>query len=155
MDESALTAGDGATGDALVARLHDLARAIPPLEIAELWIFPPLAELEKSAEFLLCTRFRDGERRTLYSARLHGANGTRSQLVVEHGSVPAGRVPRLVERLQRRLGGDDQPFHVVIDGRERRWRELLEERADPDRAWNGPLLGTHGNGAAANGHGPA
>lgn len=108
-------------------RLRALAGEIPPFEIAELWVFPPLADAESSAEFFLFTRYLEGERRALYSARWQRANGTPAQQVlVEHGSAPAHRIPRLVERLQRRLGGADQPRHVAVRGRETRWRELVE-----------------------------
>lgn len=127
MDEAAMPAGGaGAAEDGVANRLRSLAESVSPIEIAELWVFPPLAELESSAEFFLFTRFHGEERRILYSARLRRENGNGSggrQVVVEHGSVPADRVPRLVERLQKRLGrnGQGQPFHAVIEGSLARW----------------------------------
>ena len=122
-------------------RLQALAGEIPPFEIAELWVFPPLADAESSAEFFLLTRYLEGERRALYSARWRRANGTPAhQVLVEHGSAPAHRIPRLVERLQRRLGAGDQPRHVAVRGRETRWRELVEAGVPPKRtaAGTGP-----------------
>lgn len=132
MDEAAISAGRGlAAESAVTRRLQELASTISPLEIAELWIFPPLAELESSAEFFLFTRFGVEERRTLYSARLQRENGSdEKQIVVEHGSVPADRVPRLVQRLQHRLGDGGQPLHAVIEGSVARWRSLFTEPAE-------------------------
>ncbi|MFQ5678179.1 MAG: hypothetical protein ACE5HP_01810 [Gemmatimonadota bacterium] len=127
MDEVASLAGPTRAEDSPVAvRLQALARTVPPTEIGELWVFPPLEALEGSAEFFLFTRRVGEERRGLYSARLEGENGSgERQVVVEHGSVPADRVPRLVDRLQRRLGEGFRPYHAVIDGSTVRWEELL------------------------------
>lgn len=135
-DRMTMRGRDG--GEASIeGRLRALGRVVPPPEIAEIWVFPPLAEVDASAEFFLFTRFQDGERRALYSARLLPENGTPArQVVVEHGSVPADRVPRLVGRLQRRLGEDRQPRHAVIDGEEGRWEALLGE-AGPNGSGNG------------------
>lgn len=163
MDEDIRSAGPDLEAEASVAsRLDALASAVPPPEIAELWVFPPLAELESSAEFFLFTRFLEGHRRALCSARLQREEGASArQVVVEHGSVPADRVPRLVQRLQRRVGDEGQPVHRVIEGCEARWRELLEGppfgdggRRNGGAATNG--AGSHGaaaNGAVANGNG--
>lgn len=149
MDEAATPAGRTvATGSAVARRLHALTRAVSPREIAELWVFPPLAELESSAEFFLFTRFHGDERRTLYSARLRREDGSGArQVVVEHGSVPADRVPALVERLQRRLGDDGRPFHVAIEGSDARWAELFGEGGGDA---GGPAVGRANgtNGAA-------
>lgn len=148
MDEVASLAGCPFAADSPVAhRLQALARTVPPLEISELWVFPPITALETSAEFFLFTRLQGEDRRGLYSARLHAENGSGDrQVVVEHGSVPADRVPRLIESLQRRLGGGLEPFHVVIDGRHDRWEEMFQ--AEPD--------GVSGNGNLSNGvRGPA
>lgn len=140
----------------LARRLHEVGRAVSPSEIGELWIFPPLADVEDSAEFLLFTRVLEEDRRRLYSARLrrlageedaaraadgHGAgrgngngakpaaNGDRGtgrrHEITEHGSVPADRIPRLVERFRRRLGEGGEPRHLVIGGSLERWTSLL------------------------------
>ena len=136
----------------LARRLHEVGRAVSPSEIGELWIFPPLADVEESAEFLLFTRVLAEDRRRLYSARLRrltgeeeelpsangngakaGGNGTghgpddRRHQITEHGSVPADRVPRLVERFRRRLGEGGEPRHLVIDGSLDRWSSLLPQ----------------------------
>lgn len=157
MDEDTAQAGHPPLADrSVTGRLDALASAVPPLEIAEIWVFPPLAELESSAEFFLFTRFLEGERRLLCSARLQREDGSPArQVVVEHGSVPANRVPRLVERLQRRLGGEGGPVHVLIDGREARWREFLAGGANGVGPGNGDGVGrangAYGNGARAGG----
>jgi hypothetical protein len=112
----------------VASRLDALGQVVPPPEIAELWVFPPLAEIDDSEEFFLFTRFFQGESRRVYSARVLPANGSPAkQIVVEHGTVPANRVSRLVGRLQRRIGQTGEPRHVVIDGRLQRWEELLEK----------------------------
>lgn len=127
-------------------RLQALARVVPPPEIAELWVFPPLPEIDASAEFFLFTRFREGGRRSLYSARLLPENGSPArQVVVEHGSVPADRVPGLVSRLQRRLGEERQPLHLVVDGRVGRWEEFVHAASN---GGNGAPEGVTGQEAA-------
>jgi hypothetical protein len=112
----------------LASRLSELGRLVPPPEIAELWMFPPLADLQESGEFFLFTRYLDDDSRRVYSSRLLPANGSPArQVVVEHGTVPADRVQRLVGRLQHRVGQPDSPRHVVIDGESGRWDDLLAE----------------------------
>lgn len=141
----------------LAGRLRAVARAVSPEEIGELWIFPPLAEMEHSAEFVLFTRRLEEDRRRVYTARASpgagdgpgengaGSNGTRpasregdpaaiagngapAQTITEHGSVPSGRVHRLVDRFRRRLGDEGEPLHVVIEGRRERWATLVPDR---------------------------
>ena len=133
----------------LVGRLRAVGKAVPPGEIGELWIFPPLPDVEASAEFLLFTCRLEEDRRRVYSARMvRGANGNGSagaaasgtdganadgassrdeagQRITEHGSVPAGRVSRLVDRFRRRLQEEGEPRHLVIEGRPERWAALL------------------------------
>lgn len=141
MDEIASMAGCAFAADSPVAiRLQALTRAIPALEIAELWVFPPLSAMENSSEFFLFTRLLGGERRGLYSACLLADDGSgERQVVVEHGSVPADRVPKLVKSLQRRLKGAFEPFHAVIDGSEVRWEEMFHANGDAPTNGNGRL----------------
>lgn len=157
----------------LVRRLRGVGRAVTPGEIGELWIFPPLEDVEESAEFLLFTRLSGNGDRRLYSARM-GRSGPREgeaeepagdvaaeapvpgepstngrrQRITDHGTIPADRVPRLVERFRRRVEAEGhEPVHVVVDGASERWRELL-----PDGAADGD--GPRGNGTGGNGAGP-
>lgn len=120
--------------DSLSARLGDLGLRVPPPAIADVWLFPPLPDLQSSAEFLLFTRILEDGSRALYSARMVPANGKPAhQVVVEHGRAPADRVPRLVNRLQRRMGQTAPARHVPIEGDPTRWEALLEEaRETPD-----------------------
>lgn len=160
--------GRGEPSSDLGRRLRELQHRVPRSEIGELWVFPPLAEPEGTREFVLFTRFAGNGSRRLYSARIPpdgengsgpwrgfepptggGAadgNGDGRQEVTEHGRVPAGRVPRLVEQLLRRLDEDREPLHVNVDGRQERWSELLGRfgaAADGDE-----------DGSGANGAGP-
>lgn len=144
----------------LARRLRALTRAVSPEEMGELWIFPPLSDVDDSAEFLLFTRRLERDRRRVYSARMalrpgngrgaavHGVEGDGTspdaaaengdgrgvgagedrapgQEITEHGSVPSGRVHRLVDRFRRRLEDEGEPVHVVIEGRRERWTELV------------------------------
>lgn len=154
-------------------RLRELERAVSPGEIADLWVFPPLTDVETSREFLLFTRYLEQDRRRLYTARIpghvaadggeppvpngDGAGGSsgraeteggernggphtgRRQEIREHGTVPAERLPGLIQRFRRRVGDDREPLHLTIEGRLERWDELL------------PGDGSGGNGAAKNG----
>ena len=123
----ARTNGTAADEAPVASRLNELSQIVSPLEISELWVFPPLAEMNDSEEFFLFTRFFEGEIRRVYSARVIPENGSPTQqIVTEHGTVPADRVSRLVGRLQRRAGQMGEPRHVVIDGRLQRWEKLLE-----------------------------
>lgn len=126
--------GNGTTSISaeLAGRLRHLGEAVPPSEIAELWIFPPMVELENSSEFFIFTRFYNGKGRRVYSAGLTGIADEEplpvaDQEILEHGSVPHDRVPRIVERFQRRLGENREPHHVVIEGSEERWTTLFPE----------------------------
>lgn len=148
-------------------RLRAVGRAVEPGEIEELWIFPPLEGIEDSDEFVLFTRMLRDDRRRLYSAgtgpvsgeggeaRGNGgppspANGDRPPRIVDHGSVPADRVPRLVERFRRRVDEEGhEPVHVVVEGRADRWRELL-----PEPSANGHPPDAAANGAGGNGTNP-
>lgn len=139
-------------------RLRELESLVPPSEIGELWVFPPLDEPEGTAEFVLFTRLGDNGTRRLYSARippsgeerrsLPGPSGRRrereremanrrngdgdageaeapDQRVTEHGAMPAGRLPGLVQRFRRRLEEDRAPVHRRIGGSRERWVEFV------------------------------
>lgn len=54
----------------LAWRLREVESAVSPEEIAEIWVFPPLSDVEGSSEFLLFTRFLGDERRRVYTARI-------------------------------------------------------------------------------------
>lgn len=54
----------------LALRLRELGRHVSPDQISDVWIFPPLPDMEGSAEFLLFTRFLPEEMRRLCAAEL-------------------------------------------------------------------------------------
>jgi hypothetical protein len=130
----------------LAVRLMEIAHRVAPEEIGELWIFPPLPEVEESAEFMVFTRYESDGRCRLYTARRRSAGdpvpggargsqsrngepGTRaregSEEITAHGAVPADRLPRLLERFQRRVGADHDPIHVLLEGTAARWNALV------------------------------
>jgi len=120
--------GPGIEGGVLATRLHGVEQRVPAPEIADVWLFPPLPDVVSSSEFLLFTRILDRDTRALFSARMVPANGSPShQVIVEHGSAPADRLPGLVTALQRRLGQTTNARHVSIDGELARWESLLQE----------------------------
>ncbi len=117
----------------LAARLGELGQRVPPPSIADVWLFPPLPEVQSSSEFLLFTRILEGGDRGLYSARLVPANGKPAhQEVVEHGRAPADRVTKLVTGLQRRLGASVPPRHIPIEGDDERWQALLDRSREDE-----------------------
>lgn len=59
-----------AVSEEVARRLRAVGRAVSPEEIGDLWIFPPLEDVEHSAEFLLFTRKLEEGKLRLYSARL-------------------------------------------------------------------------------------
>ncbi|MDH3733653.1 MAG: hypothetical protein OEU54_08965 [Gemmatimonadota bacterium] len=118
-------AGNGAT---LATRLDDVERRVPVPRIADVWLFPPLPDVVDSSEFLLFTAILEGETRALFSARLVPENGSPAhQVIIEHGTAPADRLPRLVSNLQQRLGQPLPARHIPIAGEPDRWRRLVEE----------------------------
>lgn len=122
----------------LATRLSELEQRVPPPQIADVWLFPPLPDMESSAEFLLFTRFLENDARALYSARMVPANGTPAhQIVVEHGTAPADRVPKLVQGLQKRLGQVGDARHIEIAGDHERWRAFIDDTRETDRAGDG------------------
>jgi len=117
------------TGD-LTVKLRQLGRAVSPTEISDLWVFPPIEELEDSSEFLLFTRFMNEDLRRLCAARFvsvrnGGPEPHVEQQVTEYGSVPAQRLPRLIEGFRKRLGDGRPPIHLPIEGCPVNWDRLI------------------------------
>lgn len=76
MTEGTGTSVDGVSQE-VSRRLQAVGRAVSPEEIGDLWIFPPLRDVEHSAEFLLFTRRLEEGMLRLYSARLlHATDGS-------------------------------------------------------------------------------
>lgn len=144
MDDFAEDGTDRLTPE-LVHRLETLRGEVPPSELGDIWVFPPLDEPEGTREFLLFTRLTGMGPRRLYTARVpreNGANGNGrpgpEQVVDEHGRVPAGRVPRLVTRFLDRLGENQEPLHLPVNGSEDRWQEILGEAPGTDGSNGAP-----------------
>lgn len=110
-----------------IGRLRRLAGSIPPEELSEVWVFPPLPDLEDSEEFVLFTR-----RMSEGVFRVCAAEFTRgeSARVTVYGAVPEDRVMNVVAGFQRRLGDRHDPLHLPIFGSIERWRLVVG--ADPE-----------------------
>ena len=119
--------GQGTIAPETIARLRRLASSIPPEELSEVWVFPPLPDLDDSEEFVLFTR-----RMSEGVFRVCAAEFTRGEAarVTIYGAVPEDRVMNLVAGFQRRLGDRREPLHLPIFGSKERWRLVVG--ADPE-----------------------
>lgn len=109
-------------------RLKRLAGSIPPEELSEVWVFPPLDDVEGSDEFHLFTRAMDEGVYRVCAAEFSGEEIAR---VTVYGAVPEARVPRLVSGFRDRLGDGRAPLYLPIFGSMARWR-LAVGADDPD-----------------------
>lgn len=110
-----------------IGRLRMLAGSIPPEELSEVWVFPPLPDLDDSGEFVLFTRrMSEGVFRVCAAEFTDGEQAR----VTVYGAVPETRVMNLVAGFQRRLGDRREPLHLPIFGSTDRWR--LAVGADPE-----------------------
>lgn len=151
------------------ARLRRLAGRIPPDELSEVWVFPPLEDIEGSDEFHLFTRrMSEGVFRVCAAefpgdsgkdAAANGANGANGAAsggdasaagdgrkageprVTVYGAVPESRVPRLVAGFRDRLGDGREPLYLPIYGSLERWRLAVGVDADDAGAAGGPPAG--------------
>ncbi len=118
----------------VVHKLRELGRAVSPIEISDLWIFPPLANLASSTEFFLFTRFLSADTRRLCSARIEVGNGHAQpsvEEVTEFGVVPNSRLERLIEGFKRRLGEEREPVYYQLDGCPQMWDRLVSLETAP------------------------
>lgn len=110
-----------------IERLRKLAGSIPPEELSEVWVFPPLPDLADSEEFVLFTRrMAEGVFRVCAAEFAHGETAR----VTVYGAVPETRVMSLVAGFRRRLGDRRDPLHLPIFGSNERWRLVVG--ADPE-----------------------
>lgn len=119
--------GQGTIAPETIGRLRMLAGSIPPEELCEVWVFPPLLDFENSGEFVLFTRrMSDGV------FRVCAAEFTRGETprVTVYGAVPEARVMNVVAGFRRRLGDRREPLHLPIFGSKERWRLVVG--ADPE-----------------------
>jgi len=149
------TNGHSVTPLEVATRLRDLGQRIAPAEISDVWVFPPLAHLEGSAEFLLFTRILPDEMRRVCGAEFsegargngaaagngngngngsgngngngsHAREGTQPRRITEYGAVPMHRVSRVVEGFRERLGDHREPLHLEIGGSAESWSRLTQ-----------------------------
>ena len=74
-------AAQSAVDSELATRLHALGRSVSPVEISELWVFPPLPDIEDSGEFVLFTRVLADEMRRVCAVAFEDG-------VADNGAVP-------------------------------------------------------------------
>lgn len=140
-------------------RLRRLAGRIPPDELSEVWVFPPLDEVEGSDEFHLFTRRMSEGVFRVCAAEFAGEDGRGEARVTVYGAVPESRVSRLVAGFRDRLGDGREPLYLPIYGSMERWRLAVgaDQAEDAVGASTEPSDGarpTNGTGAAG-GNGPA
>ena len=139
----------------LAVRLRALEHSVSPAEISDLWVFPPLPDLEDSGDFVLFTRVLPDEMRRICRVEFADAvvpnangqqvngrngdgvagdgqangngNGSGASVVriTEYGRVPSKRVQRVVDGFRRRLGDDREPLHIRVDGCADSWIRML------------------------------
>lgn len=156
--------------EAMSRRLHELEETVPPSEIGEVWVFPPLDEPEGTEEFVLFTRLGENGTRRLYSSRVPPSDEERRRL-----PGPSGYTLQPEREMANRrsrdgsAGGDgadpDQRIteHGAMPGRRlprlvQRFRRRLEEdrapvhlRIDGSRErWARLVRPTSGNGDGTN-----
>lgn len=108
-------------------RLRHLAGRISPEELSEVWVFPPMEDVDGSDEFHLFTRrITDG----VFSVCAAEFGDDEPARVTVYGAVPESRVPRLVAGFRSRLGDGREPLYLPIFGSLERWR--LAVGADPE-----------------------
>lgn len=119
--------------------------------VDQVWVFTPLAHQDPASEFVLLSCY-DGapDRRRVVVARLclepldeEGHEVRWVQRLEVQGTAPRDVVPRLVERLSRRVGEPTTPVVAEIAGAPERWEKFLTEIAGH---------AANGNGQGANGH---
>jgi hypothetical protein len=83
-----------AVNSELATRLDALGRTISPVEISELWVFPPLPDLVESGEFVLFTRVLANEMRRVCAVEFTepepAANGRQANGGSRNGNGVAG-----------------------------------------------------------------
>ncbi|MCL7962690.1 MAG: hypothetical protein M8860_07550 [marine benthic group bacterium] len=92
------TSGSSTTTSAIEAelatRLHALGRRVSPIEICDLWVFPPLPDVEESGDFVLFTRVLADEMRRVCAVEFTdppaSSNGTHAAGRSANGNGSAG-----------------------------------------------------------------
>lgn len=146
-------------GDAVLpldARLREIGDRLPPSQIDEIWIFPPLPDREFASEFIVLSCFEAPGRRRIVTAHVEAESegseevpATWVQRLREHGVAPENWVPGIPDRLLERLSDAGVPRVFEIGGEPGRWTEALGELLGNGAA-NGAVNGLgNGNGNGA------
>lgn len=101
MDGSAET-GHERLSRSMCRRLVDLGETVPPCEIGDLWVFPPLDEPRGTEEFVLFTRMGENGDRRVYSSRVPPSEEERREL-----PGPSGYTPERRREMANRREGDE------------------------------------------------
>ena len=141
----------GIISELTARRLRRLAGRIPPDELSEIWVFPPLEDVEGSDEFHLFTRrMSEGVYRVCAAEfpsesepekKTEGGSGgpidgraAGEPRVTVYGAVPESRVSRLVAGFRDRLGDGREPLYLPIYGSLERWRLAVGIEGEVDTA---------------------
>jgi len=119
----------------LAAALAAAAERIPPVQVDQVWIFPPHARGPRESGLAVLALYAadtDDPRRTIHTVRYEAiANRVgvqRTDTIVEEGTVPRDRLDRLVDGIVRRLGGGmETPEIRDLGGDAALWTALLAE----------------------------
>lgn len=130
----------------LATRLNALGRSVSPVEISELWVFPPLPDIEESGEFVLFTRVVADEMRRVCAVEFgngvagNGAaptygngSGNGAGAANGNGNGNGARVPGPTVRITEYGRVPSNRVQRVVDGFRRRLgddREPLHLRVD-------------------------
>lgn len=123
--------------EALPRTLRMLERRLGPETLDRVWIFPPLVRGRKEWGLVTVSRFaadegRVTDRRSLFSAS-YTAERTGKGLHLEHrlleqGSAPPDRFPRVMDGVVRRSADElGDPREVTVEGDVTRFEELMAE----------------------------
>lgn len=140
----------------LPARLRAVHEELGATAVDRVWVFSPLSHQDPAAEFVLLSCY-DGapDRRRVLVARLvleplddEGHEVRWVQRLEAHGTAPREVIPRVADRLSRRVGDSSAPIVAEIGGAPERWDAFLRGLANGDSGTNGHGAG-NGNGSAS------
>lgn len=113
----------------LRAALGGVEARVAAERIDAIWLFDPQRNGERESGLAVLSLFTAGkaDRRRVCVLRyqLEAAGDVRSEEWVEEGTVPSGRVERIIAGVVRRLHDALPPARVDIAGDPQRWHQLL------------------------------
>jgi hypothetical protein len=121
----------------LAAALAAAGGALPAERIDRVWLFPARQTGERETGLAVLASFAEDEpasdRRTVWTLeyqveQLKGGKSQRTDSLAEQAVVPAARVERVIEGVQRRLGTETEtPRLEEVGGSPAQWARLLAE----------------------------